>query len=202
MRGDIRFVASLVPLQVVATAIYLPLVLPRLIPGVRVDTPGLTLNLVLQILLPLVLGLLMNARYDEEADMARPIMNEIANLSLAALLILNLGNLDAVLSLLGTGAILTALLVITAGLTAGYLLGGPDVKARRTLSLCTGQRNYAAAFVVAQGNYADRPAVFLLLLAASLVSMVIVLLVAGEFRRRAVRAGELDAGGPAGKAPA
>ena len=196
-RGNIPFSVSLVTLQVVATVIYLPLVLPLLIPGVAVDTVAIAMPLILQILLPLAFGLLMNVRYDEEAEMARPIMSEIANICLALMLVLNLGNIGSVLGLLGTGSILATVLVILTGLGAGYLLAGPDVKTRRTLAIGTAQRNFAAAFVIGGGSFADRPNVMLMLLAASLINMIIVMLVAGEFGKRAKAAGKVDAGSAA-----
>jgi predicted Na+-dependent transporter len=191
--GDVQSAVSLVALQVVATVIYLPFVLPLLVPGVQVDTVAIALPLILQILVPLAFGLLMNARYDEEAEMTRPIMGEISNISLALMLVLNLGNVGSVLGLLGTGTLTAVVLVIAAGLGAGYLLGGPDVETRRTLAVGTGQRNFAAAFVIGAGNFADRPTVLLLLLAASLISMVIILLVAGELGKRAKAAAEAEA---------
>lgn len=184
-RGDVRFAVSLVALLVVATVGYLPFALPLLLPGVRVDTVAVAMPLILQILLPLALGLLMNARYDEEAEMARPIMTDISNLSLALMLVLNLSNVGEVFGLLGTGAIFGTVLVIVVGLASGYLLGGPDPGKRRTLSVGTGQRNYAAAFVIGGGNFAERPTVMLMLLAASLMSMAIILPVAGELGKRA-----------------
>lgn len=189
-RGDVILAVSLVTLLVVATVIYLPLALPLLIPGIEVNTVAIALPLILQVLTPLALGLLMNARYDEEAEMARPLMAEIANISLVLLIVVNLANIGAVFSLLGTGAILAILVVIAVGLGAGYFLGGPGVPGRRTLSLVTGQRGYASAFVIAGGNFADREAVFLLLLTATLISMIVVMLVAGEFLRRARAADE------------
>lgn len=191
-RGDIVAAGSLVTLQVVATVIYLPLVLPFLIPGIAVDTVSIAMPLFLQILLPLGAGVLMNVRYDEEAEMTRPIMGDISNISLAMMLVLNLGNVPQVLGLVGTGAIAGILIVIFTGLAAGYLLGGPETGTRRTLAIGSAQRNYAAAFVLAQGNFADRPDVFLMLLTASLISMIVILVVAGEFGRRS-RGGEIDA---------
>ena len=183
-RGDLRAAVSLVTLQVVATVIYLPLALPLLIPGITVDPVAIALPLVLQILLPLGLGLLMNARYDEEAEMARPIMSEIANLSLAVMLVLNLGHVGQVLALLGTGAITASVLLVAIGFGTGWLLGGPAPATRRTLALGTAQRNFAAAFVVGGGTFADRPTVMIMLLAASLISMVLLLAGAGEMGRR------------------
>jgi BASS family bile acid:Na+ symporter len=191
-RGDTVSAGSLVTLQVIATVIYLPFALPLLVPGIAVDTVAIAMPLFLQILLPLGVGLLMNVRYDEEAEMTRPIIAEIANVSLAMMLVLNLGNVPHVLGLIGTGALAGALAIILSGLAAGYLLGGPDPKTRKTLALGSAHRNYAAAFVLAQGNFATQPNVFLMLLTASLLSMVVVLVAAGEFGRRE-RALEKDA---------
>lgn len=195
-QGDPSLAGSLVTLQVVATVLYLPVALPWLIPGIAVDAMGIALPLFLQVLLPLGMGLLMNARYDEEAEMAQPVMADVANISLALMLVLNLGNVPRVLGLAGTGAFAGALLIILAGLVAGWLLGGPDRRVRRTLALTCAQRNYAAAFVLAQGSFAGRPDVFLMLLSASLVSMAVVLVVAGEFGRRAGEPERGAAGSP------
>jgi BASS family bile acid:Na+ symporter len=188
--GDMRFAGSLIALQVVVTVVYLPLVLPLLIPGIQVDTVAVALPLILQILVPLGFGLLMNARYDEEADMTRPIMTEIANISLALMLVLNLANVGQVFGLLGTGTLTAVVLVIATGFAAGYLLGGPAASTRRVLGLATGHRNYAAALVIAGGSFAARPTVILMVLAASLINMGFTMLVAGELRRRAKARGE------------
>lgn len=186
--GDVPFSVSLIVLQVVATVVYLPLALPALLPGINVDAVGIAMPLVLEILLPLGLGLLMNARYAQEATMTRTIMSEVSNLSLAIMLVLNLGNVGQVIGLLGTGAILAVLIVIGAGFIAGHVLGGPRPATRRTLALGTGQRNFAAAFVIAGADFAHRPTVLIMLLAAALLSMAIVLPLAGELGRR-TRAG-------------
>lgn len=196
-RGDVVAAGSLVTLLVVVTVIYLPFALPLLVPGTAVNTVAIAMPLFLQILLPLGAGLLMNVRYDEEAEMTRPIMAEIANISLAVMIVLNLGNVPQVLALIGTGAIAAILAITFTGLAAGYLLGGPDAGTRKTIAIGSAQRNYAAAFVIAQGNFADRPDVFLILLAASLVSMIVVLIVAGEFGRRVRRRNGGAAGKPA-----
>lgn len=184
-RGNVRFAVSLVTLQVVATVLYLPFALPLLLPGIAVDTVSIAMPLILEILLPLGLGLLMNVRYDEEAEMTRPVMSSVSNLSLAVMLALNLSNVGQVLGLLGTGAIMATILLLLAGFAAGWLLGGPEAPTRRTLALGTAQRNFAAAFVIGASSFAERPAVMVLLLAAALISMVILLPAAGEIGKRA-----------------
>jgi BASS family bile acid:Na+ symporter len=117
-------------------------------------------------------------------------MRDISNICLALMLVLNLSNVGSVLGLIGTGAILAVLLLIAIGLAAGYLLGGPEPKTRRALAIGTGQRNFAAAFVLGGANFADRPTVIVMLLAASLISIVVIMLVAGELGKRAKARGE------------
>jgi len=141
--------------------------------------------LLLQLFLPLALGLLMKSRYEEEAAMARPIMGEIASLSLVALLVVNLVNIGKIARLAGSGAFASVLGVIVLALITGYLLGGPGPEPRRTVALSTGQRNYAAAFVIADESFPGRPAIMLMLLAASVVSLVVIMLAAGEIGRQA-----------------
>ena len=191
-RGDMHFAGALVILQVLVTVVYLPFVLPLLIPGIEVDTVAIAMQLIVQVLLPLAAGLLMNYRYDEEAEMTRPLMTEISNISLAVMIVLNLGNIGQVIGFIGTGSILAVLAVVVVGFVVGYVLGGSEVATKRVLSIGTAQRNYAAALVIATDNFADQPNVLLLLLAASLISIILAMIVAGEFGRRA-KASEVPA---------
>ena len=184
-RGDALVAGSVVTLQVLVTVIYLPFALPLAIPGVTVNAAALALPLLLEVLLPLGAGLLMKVRYDEEADMARPIMAEVSNISLATMVVLNLGSVPQILLVIRTGAIAAILAVVFIGLAAGYFLGGSDPKTGKTLALCSAHRNYAAAFAIAESSFSDRPDVFLLLLTAALASLILVLIVAGELGRRA-----------------
>ena len=113
-------------------------------------------------------------------------MSQISNLSLALLLVLMLGlNLDDVLGLFGSGAILATLILLLVALAGGYLLGGPGQDTRRVLALGTGQRNMAAGFAIATSNFADQPDVLVFLAAAGLVGMVVVMPLAAEFGKRA-----------------
>jgi BASS family bile acid:Na+ symporter len=101
-------------------------------------------------------------------------------------------NLGAVIGLLGTGSIIAAILLLVIAMVAGYFLGGPDPAVRRTLALATGQRNLAAALVVATGNFADRPNVLIFLAAAGLIAMVLVMPIAGWLGRRVESPAELQ----------
>jgi BASS family bile acid:Na+ symporter len=183
-KADIAFAVGLMALLVVATVVYLPLVLPLLLPGVSVDAGKVALTLFLEMLAPLGIGLLINARYKDVASALRQPMMQISNISLALLLVLVLGlNLGNVLGLLGSGAIIGIVVLIAVALGAGYLLGGPRADTRQVLAIGTGERGVAAAFVIATGNFADRPDV-LVFLAAGLIMLGIVMPLAAEVGRR------------------
>jgi BASS family bile acid:Na+ symporter len=184
-RANVPFAVGVMALLVVVTVVYLPLVLPLLLPGVAVDAGAIATQLILEILVPLVIGLLVKARWESAAEAVVHPIGQIANVSLALLLVLMLGlNLGKVLDLFGSGAILATLLLLVVAVAGGYLLGGPGADTKRVLALGTGQRNMAAGFAIATSNFADQPDVLVFLAAAGLVGMVVVMPIAAEFGKR------------------
>ena len=184
-RANVAFVVGLMTLLMVVTIVYLPIVLPLLLPGVEVDAGQIALSLIVTMLVPLLIGLFIKARYEGVAERLQPVMSQISNISLALLLVLMLGlNFKNVVDLFGTGAILATLLFIAISIAGGYFLGGRSTDTRVVLALSSGQRNLAAAFVIATGNFADQPDVLVFLAAAGFVGLVAVLPIAAEFGKR------------------
>jgi predicted Na+-dependent transporter len=184
-KANIAFAVGLMTMLMVVTIIYLPIVLPLLLPGVEVDAGQIAVSLIVQMLVPLIIGLLIKARYEGTAVTLQPVMAQIANISLALLLVLMLVvNFRNVIALFGTGAILATLLFIAIAVVAGYFLGGPGTDTKRVLALGTGQRNMAAAFLIATANFAEQPNVLVYLAAASLLLMVALVPTAAEFGKR------------------
>lgn len=196
-KADVAFAVGLMTLLMIVTVIYLPIVLPLLLPGVTVDAGAIAISLVWQMLLPLGIGLFVRARYEEAAASLLPHVTPISNIALVLLMVLMLGtNLSEVIGLLGSGAILGMLIMVIVAVASGYLLGGPGNDTKRVLALGTGQRNLAATFVVATGNFADQPNVLIFLTAAGLVGMLILFPIAAEFGKRSHSA---EGAGTAGK---
>jgi BASS family bile acid:Na+ symporter len=185
-KADITFALGLMTLLVVMTVVYMPLVLPLLLPGVKVDVGQITLSLFLEVLVPLGIGLVIKARYE---DVAAPLLHPISQISytsLALLLVLVLGlNFGNVLNLLGSGALIASVLLVGVAVMSGYSLGGPYEATRRVLALGTGQRNLAAASVIATTNFSGRTNVMVLVAAAGLIAMIIVMPLAAELGKRA-----------------
>ena len=83
-------------------------------------------------------------------------------------------NIDKVLQVFGTFGILAGLLFIALGVAIGWLLGGPDVQTKRVMSLGTGQRNIAAALVVASQSF-DDPKVVVMVIVVAIVGLIILM---------------------------
>jgi len=183
--GNVAFSVALMTLLTVVTIIALPLDLPLLLPGVRVNPLSIVLSLVLTMLLPLGIALLFRARYPDQAEQLLPVMTQASNAALVLLLVTSLlASFQQLIGLIGTGGILAALLLIGGGVVIGYLLGGPGGDTRSVLGLGTGQRNIAAALLVATQSSSD-PEVLAMVLAGSTLGLFVLLPLASEIGRRA-----------------
>jgi BASS family bile acid:Na+ symporter len=86
-------------------------------------------------------------------------------------LLLAVANIDKILHVFRTRGILAGLLLIALGLGIGWLLGGPGNDTRRVLALGTGQRNIAAALVVASESFND-PSVVIMVIVVTIVGLL------------------------------
>jgi BASS family bile acid:Na+ symporter len=186
-KASVPIAVSLVALLVVATIIYMPIALPLMLGDVQVDALDIAWSLIWQMLLPLAIGLVVYAFWNQAADWAQPKVALLANVSLVIMLVLVLGlNMQDVFGLFGTGGVLALIVLYAVGLAGGYALGALS-GTRRLVSLATGQRNLAAAFVVAQSAYADRHQVLAMLGAAGMRGFIIVIPAALAFGRMQAR---------------
>ena len=165
-KGNLAFAVGLMVLLMVLTVAYMPLVLPLLLEGVSVDPMKIARSLVLLMLLPLGVGLAVNARFGSIAERMRAPLNRISSLSLALLIVLLLvTNIQNVISLFGTRGILASILFLLAGAGIGWLLGGPGLGTKGVLSLATAQRNIAAALVVGGKDFDAKVLVMIVVVA-------------------------------------
>ena len=184
-KANVAFAVGLMAMLIVVTVGYLPLVLPLLLPGVEVDAAQIAVSLFGQMLVPLAIGLVVRARWEEAAgEIVKPIA-QVSNLSLVLLLVLMLGlNIENVIGLFGSGALIATLILVAVAIGSGYLLGGPGTDTRQVLAMGTGQRNLAATFLIAGSNFSDQPDVLVFLAGAGLIGMVLVMPLAAEFGKR------------------
>ena len=184
-KGDVAFSVGLMALLVVTTIFYMPLVLPVLLRGVTVNPWQIARTLILLMFLPLILGLLIKSRYEQKADVLVSPLTKASNIALISLLVSGLiANLSYIISIIGTTGILAALLFLLSCFATGYLLGGRQDTLRPVVALGTAQRNLAAALAVATANFAQDPAVLVMILVLGLVDLSVLLFTANLLGRR------------------
>ena len=171
-KGNLAFAVGLMVLLMVITVGYLPLVLPVLLPGVSVNPAKIARSLFLLMLVPLAGALVFNAKRPVAAARVKPLLDRTSNLSLMLVIaLLTVLNINNVLAVFGTRAILAGLVFLALGYGVGWLLGGPAADTRPVLGLGTAQRNIAAALVVGSQSFSD-PKVVVMVVVVALVGLL------------------------------
>jgi BASS family bile acid:Na+ symporter len=160
--GDVPSSIAATILLTVLTIIYMPLVLPFLIPGTEIGVWAIAKPLLLQMFVPLMLGLAIRHFKDRlAAKMLKPV-NLVVNVSLVLFLILAVVlHGDRLSATIGTGTITSAVVLTLAAFGIGYLLGPGGQKGKVTLGLITTARNIGAAATIATANFKDDPRVLI-----------------------------------------
>ncbi|MFC2037118.1 bile acid:sodium symporter family protein [Chloroflexota bacterium] len=190
-KGNTAFSVGLMVLLMVVTIIYLPLVLPLLLSGVEVNAWEIAQSLIVMMLIPLAIGLLINARYEDTAAKIQPTFGMASNVALLALMVLGLVlNFEAMIALVGTWGILATIIFILLSLAAGYLLGlgSSDSGIRSVMGLGTAQRNISAALVVGAQNFDSSVVTYLIVV--GLIGLVVLMPITGELGKRSAAKSE------------
>ncbi len=184
-KGDPAYtVALMVALQVV-TVFYMPIVLPLLLPGVKVDPVEIAKPLVVLMLIPLAIGFFARARYERIAHALYGPLDKFSSVVIAvALSMIMVLYFDQILATWGHRVIFSALIFVWAAFAFGYLLGGPRQVDRSVLALNTGVRGYSAAMLVGVTNFPSEGTMLLMIVTALVVGIVTMIPVAGTILRR------------------
>ena len=174
-KGNLAFAVGAMVLLMVVTVGYLPIVLPLLLPGVTVDPWKIARSLVLLMLLPLAAGLALKACYEDLAARVKPVLDWISNVSLILLvLLITAANIDKVFK---CSAHEESWLGFCLSHWALGLVGcSADLAPTRDGSwrFGTGQRNIAAALVVASQSFSD-PKVVVMVIVVAIVGLIILM---------------------------
>jgi BASS family bile acid:Na+ symporter len=196
-RGDVAFSVGLMLLLMVGSVVFLPIALPLMVRGASVDAWPILRPLLVTMLLPLAVGMAVRWRFERWSLRMRPVLLRVSNFSLllaiALLICLNWG---ALVGTFGSGAAATAVLYVSILIAVGFALGGPIRETRSVLGLGTGQRNVAAALIIAGSNFTD-PGVVVMVLVATLAGLIPLLIAAVKLRPRPARANLSSADVPA-----
>jgi BASS family bile acid:Na+ symporter len=173
-KGSVAFGVGLMVLLMVTTIVYMPLVLPLLLPGVEVNPWDIAKSLIVLMLIPLAIGLLFKSHSPDSAEHWQPMLNKVSSISMLLLLVVGLGlNVANIIDLIGSWGILALLLFIVGSLLIGFVLGGRDAGVRSVMGLGTAQRNVSAAILVSAQNFAGSATLPFVLVAAILLLLVL-----------------------------
>jgi len=179
---------GLMVLLVGATILFMPLVLPLLIPAADVTAWMLARPLLVNMAAPLAAGVLVRSCWPRLAERLAPPTRLISGLTLVATVTLVFVRMGRSLLAL-TGAAAPAGVAFVVGTTAvGLLLGGPGAGSRVVQGLAAGTRNAAAALAVAASSFEDR-GVLLVIVLVTLLTLVLLVPAARLWGRRLPPAG-------------
>jgi bile acid:Na+ symporter, BASS family len=156
--GDRAYSLAVMVLLSVISLVYLPIVVPLLLPGVDVNPVQLAKPLVVLILSPLLLGFAIKRWLPQLAERLAPPLDRLASYLVAALVInVVLVNYRGFIALFGSRAILSSILLLVLAAAYGYMLGGPTRIHKNDLALNTGYRGISAAVAIAITHFPASP---------------------------------------------
>ena len=174
-KGDVAFAVGLLVMLMVGTIVYLPVVLPLLVEGSRVNPWQIVRLLVLLILLPLIGGMIVRAHAAPLAARLASVLARISGVTLVATVVLIVAlHFQSLMSVFGTGAIYAGLLFSFLCALSGWLLGGRHGAQRTVLGVGTGFRSFPAALIVSVQSFGD-PIVPVMVITTTLTALVVLL---------------------------
>lgn len=183
-RKDIALATTVLLVLLPATVIYMPFVVPWVLPQAQVNAWAVGGPLIWMLFLPLGVGLVFVNFWPTPGARLQPFMQKTSTLALIMLVIsLFISNIGAIVEIFGQGVFIAAFLILGGAYLAGYVLGGTGRDTRAVLGFSTAQRNYAAALVVASQSFAD-PLATVTIVITSLVSMALLFPIAWYVRAR------------------
>lgn len=181
---DIALAVAIMLLLMIITVAYVPLVLPHLLTGVSVSAMAIVRSLVVQLVLPIAVGMVAMAVVPKIAEPLQPIVAKIGNVALYVVLASTLvGYFPEVRDIIGTGALLVAVVFSLIAFGVGYLAGYPHQGLADVGALGTAQRNTAAGMIIATQNFASTPSVIVMMSLANAIGIVLLLFMAKRLDR-------------------
>jgi BASS family bile acid:Na+ symporter len=185
-RGDVPYAVSLVVLLSVLNIVAIPLWSALLMPsGVSIDPLQVASTLLINVLLPLAIGLFIHARYEEQAREWAPPLNKLSTLALLIVIASSIVvDFSTLLTLIGSLAIVAGILLVLIAFVLGYVLGGSDQESRRVTATVTGSRAVGPALLIATQSFPTDPQVTAGVIAVGLIGSLLPAIVAMEWGKR------------------
>ncbi len=184
-RADLALGVSVVVVLQLVNIVAVPLWAGHVVSGASLSAWDIVKSLLAIVLAPLVVGLLIKARYKDHAAEWQPALVRIANLALVIALATGIAaNWQTIISMFSSWVIFTVIVIIAMALGAGVLLGGRKPETRTTTTLVSGMR-FASLGLIIIGTQLHGDAKYLgPAITFALLDFLLPLVLAVEFGRK------------------
>jgi predicted Na+-dependent transporter len=184
-RADLALGVSVVVVLQLVNIVAVPLWAGRVVSGASISTWDIVKSLLALVLAPLVIGLLVKARYADHSADWQPALVRIANIALVIALATGIAaNWETIVSMVTSWVIVTALVIIALALAVGALVGGRNIETRTTTTLVTGIR-FGSLGLIIIGTQLDGNATYMgPAITFTLLDFVLPVLLAVEIGRK------------------
>jgi BASS family bile acid:Na+ symporter len=152
-KGDPAYALAVMMALQIVSVFFMPIILPPLLPGVHVDPLKIAMPLVLFLLLPLVVGSLVRARWSGVAARLWKPFDTFSSFALVLVCALLFGLHFREMISQSVLVYASLLIFIWLGFFAGYFLGAPGQIRQTDLALNTSIRGVSASLAVAITNF-------------------------------------------------
>ena len=178
--ANVSLAGGILAMSIPITIIYIPVMIGIFLPDVEVDIKHMVLKLVLTIILPMLLGLFIRARFEKIAHAIEKYLHTISRLFMVLLLLTLIGlYYKPFIGLLGTYTLLAGVIYVIAAFAIGYLLGWPERSTMLAMGYMHGARNASVAVIAASSAFSDQPNV-MMMIAAMVILMLAILIIASS----------------------
>ncbi len=185
-KADLALAVSVVVVLQLVNLAAVPLWAGQVVSGASISAATILKNLLALVLLPLVVGLVVRARYAERAAAWHPELVKIANLALGLALVAGLAvNWSTIVALFGSRMLLASLVIAVLALVLGLLVGGSDPSTRTTTGLISGLRFSSLGLIIIGTQLDGNPNYLGPAIVFALVDMVVCMFIAVEIGRKA-----------------
>jgi predicted Na+-dependent transporter len=189
-RADLPLAVSVVVVLQLVNIIAVPVWAGQVVTGASISAWDIVKSLLLLVLLPLVVGLIIRARYADHAKAWQPELVRVANLALVVALATGISaNWSTIVSMFGSWVIVTAIVIALVagalGLLLGMLLGAGNAQIRTTTGLVSVFRFASLGLIIIGSQLHGNPAYLGPAITFALVDFVLPLALAVEIGHRA-----------------
>jgi len=186
-RADMALAVSLTVLLQLANIVVAPLWAQAVVTGATINPGTIVLDLLVLVLIPLLVGLLIHARYTEHAAGWRAELERVSNLALYVAIVAGIAaNWQPFISQVGSWTIFVSILLVLSFMGLGALIGLRDRPTAFSGATVTGMRFTPLGMIVIATQLDNNSAYLAPTLVMGLVTTFLIIGIGAEIGRRGV----------------